>query len=216
MKKQLLSFRDFLKTGRLGGVSPNMTMAEIVDVLGMPEHPDPYYWTFGKLEISFAGEAPRQMNWFQIEEAGYLEGELETLTDRFSLSLDGFSGKTKPSEFLGAGLWAAGQAKVFYAACGDDIMLNICAGLIQMHFDVDTDFIGDQDAEAYLSASSPSQSIAEIESRAVLDSIYSYPNPKAEEVPGAFNWKRLSASHYLVLADRRQTPANEKGARRPL
>jgi len=36
------------------------------------------------------------------------------------------------------------------------------------------------------------------------------------EVPGAFNWKLLSGGHYLALAERRQTPANEKGARRPL
>lgn len=216
MKKQLLSFRDFLKTGKLGAVSPDMTMAEIVEVLGMPEHADPGYWTFGKLEISFDVEAPHLMNWFQIEQAGYLKGNLEALTDRLALSLDGFSGKTKPSEFLVAGLWATDQAKVFYAASGDDILLNICAGRIQMHFRVDTEFIGDQDAEAYLSSSSTSQLIAEIDPRTVLDSIYAYPSPKAEEVPGALNWKLLSGGHYLALADRRQTSANEKGARRPL
>lgn len=216
MKKQLLSFRDFLKTGSLGPISPDMTMAEIVEVLGTPEHADPEYWTFGKLEISFDVELPHQMNWFQIEEAGYLTGELEALTDRFALSLDGFSGKTKPSEFLGAGLWATDQAKVFYAASGRDIGLNICAGRIQMHFHVATDFIRDQDTESYLSASPTSQSVAEIDSRAVLGSIYSHPYPKVEEVPGAFNWKLLSGSQYLALADGRQTLANEKGARRPL
>ncbi|WP_128289224.1 hypothetical protein [Mesorhizobium sp. M7A.F.Ca.MR.176.00.0.0] len=128
MKKQLLSFRDFLKTGSLGPISPDMTMAEIVEVLGMPEHVDPDYWTFGKLEISFDITPPRQMNWFQIEQASYLKGDLEALTTRFALSLDGFSGKTKPSEFLGAGLWTPDQAKVFYAASGHDIGMNICAG----------------------------------------------------------------------------------------
>ena len=216
MKKQLVSFRDFLKTGRLGAVSPDMTMAEIVDVIGMPEHADPDYWTFGKLEISFDVEPPHRMNWFQIEQANHLKGDLEALTDRFALSLDGFTGKTKPSEFLGAGLWTPDQAKVFYAASGHAIGMNICAGLIQMHFHVATDLIANQDAEAYLSASSPSQSMAKIDSRAVLNSIYSYPHPKTEKVPGAFNWKLLSGSQYLALVDGRQTSTNEKGARRPL
>ncbi|MBZ9904534.1 hypothetical protein LB557_00730 [Mesorhizobium sp. BR115XR7A] len=203
MKKQLLSFRDFLKTGSLGPIRPDMTMAKIVEVLGTPEHADPDYWTFGKLEISFDIEPPHQMNWFQIEEAGYLKGQSETVTDCFALALDGLSGKTKPSEFLGAGLWLPDQAKVFYATSGHDIGMNICAGLIQIHFHVATDFIGDQDTEAYLGASSTSQSMREIDSRAVLDSIYSYPSPKTEEVPGAFNWKLLSGSQYLALASGR-------------
>ncbi|WP_027057010.1 hypothetical protein [Mesorhizobium loti] len=204
MKKQLVSFRDFLKTGSLGPISPDMTMAEIVEVLGMPEHADPDYWTFGKLEISFDVEPPSQMNWFQIEEAGYLKGELEVITDRLALSLDGFSGKTKPSQFLDASLWAPDQVKIFYAASGDDILLNICAGSIQIHFRVDTDFIGDQDAERYLNSSAISQLVAEIDSHAVLDSIYSYPYPKAEEVPGAFNWTPLSGTDYLNLPNRQK------------
>ncbi|MBZ9707852.1 hypothetical protein LB543_14080 [Mesorhizobium sp. ESP7-2] len=216
MKKQLLSFRDFLKTGKLGPVSPGMTMAEIAAVLGAPEHADPNYWTFGKLEISFDGEAPYQMNWFQIEEAGYLKGDVEVLADGLALSLDGFSGKTKPSKFLDVGLWTADQAKVFYAPCDDSILLNICAGPIQMHFRVDADFIGDQNAETYLNSSVISQLIAEIDSRAILDSIYSYPYPKTEMVPGSFNWKLLSGSQYLTLSAGQPTPANRKGARRPL
>ncbi|WP_164832191.1 hypothetical protein, partial [Mesorhizobium sp. M7A.F.Ca.CA.004.05.2.1] len=77
-------------------------------------------------------------------------------------------------------------------------------------------FIGNQDAETYLKASSPSQAMAKIDSRAVLDSIYSYPYPNTEEVPGAFDWKLLSGSQYLALADGQQTSANKKGARRPL
>ncbi|MCZ8545502.1 hypothetical protein OOJ09_15030 [Mesorhizobium qingshengii] len=198
-----MSFRDFLKTGKLGAISPDMTMTEIVTVLGTPEHADPDYWTFGKLEISFDVEAPRQMNWFQIEEAGYLKGDLEVLTNRLALSLDGFSGKTKPSQFLDAGLWAPNQVKIFYAASGDDILLNICAGPVQIHFRVDANLKDGQDAETYLSNVPMSQLIMKIDSQAVLDSIYSYPHPKTEEVPGAFNWKLLSGSHYLILAGRR-------------
>jgi hypothetical protein len=207
MTKQLLSFRDFLRTGTLGPVSPSLKMIDIASVLGPPdgwitEHAEtiPVYWTFGQLEISFAEEAPHQMNWFQIEEAGYLEGDFEILTDRLVLSLDGFRGDTKPSEFLAAGLWTPEEAAVFYAAVSDDILLNICAGPIQIHFRVDTDFIEDGDAKKYLASSTVSQLVSDIDSRATLDSIYSYSQPAFEEIPGAFNWNLLSGRDYLMVA----------------
>ena len=210
MKKQLLSFRDFLKTGCLGPVFPSLKMIDIAGVLGPPDdwitkHAEtiPVYWIFGKLEISFDDEAPHRMNWFQIEEAGYLEGDFEVLTDRLVLSLDGFSGGMKPTEFLAAGLWAPEDATVFYAAASDDILLNICAGPIQIHFRVDTDFIEDGDAQKYLANFTVSQLVSDIDSRATLDSIYSYAESASEEIPGAFNWKLLSGRDYLTLA--RQT-----------
>ncbi|MCV3209530.1 hypothetical protein OHD62_16945 [Mesorhizobium sp. YC-39] len=141
MKKQLLSFRDFLKTGKLGPVSPDMKLIEIAGALGSPEGwnidedaPIPLYWFFGKLEISFDSIAPYQMNWFQIEGAAQLRGKFESLTEQFKLSLDGFGGETKPSEFLAADLWDSKQATVYYAALSDDILLNICAGRVQLHF----------------------------------------------------------------------------------
>ncbi|TSE12985.1 hypothetical protein C1D09_006195 [Mesorhizobium intechi] len=206
MTKQLLSFRDFLRTGTFGPVSPLLTMIEVASLLGPPdgwitEHAEtiPVYWIFGKLEISFSEEAPHRMNWFQIEEAGYLDGDFEILTDRLVLTLDGFSGHTGPSEFLAAGLWAPEKAAVFYAALSDDILLNICAGPIQIHFRVDTGFIEDGDAQKYLASSSLSQLISDIDSRATLDSIYSYSQPAFEEIPGAFNWNLLSGRDYLTL-----------------
>jgi hypothetical protein len=206
VKKHLVSFCDFLKTGTLGPISAGMKMMEVAETLGPPdgwitEHAKtvPVYWTFGKLEICFGEDAPHLMNWFQIEEAGYLEGDFEVLTDSLRLSLDGFTGDTKPSEFLAAGLWAAQEATVFYAAVSDDILLNVCAGPIQIHFRVDTGFIGDGDAERYLTDASVSQLIGDIGSRTKLDSIYSYPHPALEQVPGAFNWKALSGRDYLNL-----------------
>jgi hypothetical protein len=198
MKRQLVSFRDFLKTGKLGPVSPDIKMIEIAEVLGTPA--DPNYWTFGKLEISFDDEAPHEMNWFQIEEADYLEGDFEAFTDRLALSLDGFSGDTKPSEFLAAGLWGPEEATMFYTALSDEILLNICAGPIQIDFRVDTDFIEDGDTQKYLTNSTVSQLVSDIDSRATLDSVYSYPQPAFEEIPGAFNWNLLSGRDYLKLA----------------
>src|SRR5688500_6088670 len=123
MKKQLISFRDFLKTGVFGPISPGMKMIEVARELGAPdgwttEHAEtiPLYWTFGKLEISFDEDSPHLMSWFQIEEAGYLEGDFDVVTSHLVLSLDGFSGTTKPSEFLSADLWPPENVTVAY--CG--------------------------------------------------------------------------------------------------
>ncbi|MGX9178198.1 hypothetical protein ACWTU8_09990 [Mesorhizobium sp. BHbdii] len=183
-----------------------MKMLEVAKALGAPdgwntEHADviPDYWFFGKLEISFDDVAPYQMNWFQIEEAGYLEGDFEPLTDQIVISLDGFSGDTKPSDFLAEGLWDPKEATIYYAALSDDILLNICAGCIQVHFRVDTAFIDDGDAQNYLNASTVSRLVRDIDSRTTVDSIYSYPDLAREEVPGVFNWKTLSGRDYLNL-----------------
>ncbi|RAZ88735.1 hypothetical protein DPM33_22395 [Mesorhizobium hawassense] len=131
MKKQLVSFRDFLATGVLGPVSLDMRLIEVAQALGSPDgwnidegDPIPVYWFFGKLEISFDSTAPHSMHWFQIEEASQLEGEFEPLTKQLKMSLDGFSGATRPSEFLAASLWDPTQASVYYAALSDDILLK--------------------------------------------------------------------------------------------
>lgn len=57
MKKQLASFRDFLATGVLGPVSPDMRLIEMAQALGSPDgwnisdgDPIPVYWFFGNLE----------------------------------------------------------------------------------------------------------------------------------------------------------------------
>ncbi|TGP26819.1 MULTISPECIES: hypothetical protein [unclassified Mesorhizobium] len=206
MKKQLASFRDFLATGNLGPVAPDMALKDIAATLGPPDgwnvdddHPVPVYWFFGNLEISFDSAAPYQMNWFQIEGATQLRGKSATLTGRLKLSLDGFCGETKPSEFLSAGLWDSRQATVYYAALRDDILLNICTGCVQIHFQVDTSFIGDREAIEYLGESTLSRLVRDVDSRTKVDSIYSYPQAATEEMPGALNWRSLSGQDYLDL-----------------
>ena len=206
MKKQLASFRDFLATGKLGPVSSGMKLIEVAETLGSPDGWNiddgdlvPLYWFFGPLEISFDSIAPYQMNWFQIEGAAQLRGKSESLTEQLKLSLDGFSGATKPSEFLAAGLWDTGRTTVYYAAVGDDILLNICAGCIQIHFQVASAFIGDRKAVEYLNESTLSQLVRAIDSQTKVDSIYSYPQTAREEMPGAFNWRSLTGQDYLNL-----------------
>lgn len=204
MKKQIVSFRDFLRTGNIGPVSPTMKMIEIAKLLGAPDdwmtHDNdhaPLYWCYGNLEISFDKTPQHKMHWFQIENAGYLEGDYELIADSLVLSLDGFSGQTKPSEFLGSGLWSPDAVKVFYAAVSDDILLNICAGSIQIFYRVDTDFIEDKDATRYLETTEIKQLIGDIDGRTEIDSIYSYPHIATEKLAGAFNWKSCNAGDYL-------------------
>jgi hypothetical protein len=208
MKKQLVSFRDFLKTGVIGPVSPGMKLIEVAKELGAPdgwitEHAEtiPPYWTFGKLEISFDEVPPYLMNWFQIEEAGYLEGDFDVLTDRLVLSLDGFNGTTRPSEFLSAGLWPPESAIVSYHGLSDDIALAISAGPIQLFFRVHTDFIADRDAAAHLDRTALPQLIKTIDEQVdMLDSIYSYPYRSIEFIDAQrdiYGWKSLSGSEYL-------------------
>lgn len=208
MKKQLASFRDFLTTGTLGPLSPEMKLIDVAKVLGTPdgwnidESDDvPLYWCFGKVEISFDSAAPYQMNWFQVEEAGQLKGKFEPLTERLKLSLDKFSRKTKPSKFLSAGLWDLQRTTVYYAALSDDILLNICAGRIQIHFQVGTSFINDGDAVKHLSKAKLDRLVRDIDSQTRVDSIYSYPQPATEEVPGIFNWRALTGQDYLDILE---------------
>ncbi|TPK92895.1 hypothetical protein FJ934_19850 [Mesorhizobium sp. B2-4-12] len=203
MKKELASFRDFLRTGRLGPISPTLKMNEVAELLGIPAHADSDYWTFGKLEISFDEEAPHKMKWLQIEEAGYLAGDFEVFTDRLVLLLDNFNGYTKPSDFLRAGLWAPENATLFYTASLRDIELNICAGAIQIHFRVDADFIEDRDAEKYLDSVTMSKLVGDIDHRTKIDSIYSYSHPALEQISGAIDWRPIDGRNYLDLVGNR-------------
>jgi hypothetical protein len=211
MKKQLISFQDFLKTGALGPISLGMKMIDVARELGAPdswitEHAEtiPPYWIYGKLEISFDEDPPYPMNWFQIEQAGYLEGDFDILADELVLSLGGFSGTTKPSEFLSAGLWPPESVTVSYYGLGDDIVVTISAGPVELHFRIDTDFLADGDAPSYLDRTALPQLIKTVDGQAdMLDSIYSYPHHSLENIESSrdiFGWKSLSGSEYLAYA----------------
>jgi hypothetical protein len=211
MKKQLISFREFLRTGAFGPISSAMKMIEVAKELGPPEgwiteHAEtiPLYWTFGKLEISFDEDSPHLMNWFQIEQAGYLEGDFDILTDRLVLSLDGFNGVTKPSVFLSGDLWPLETTTVSYCGLSDDIMLSICAGPIELHFRVDTDFLADGDAPGYLGRTELPQLVKTFDEQVYeLDSIYSYPYQAIERIHTCrdiLGWKSLTSKEYLAHA----------------
>jgi hypothetical protein len=212
MKKQPLSFRDFLTTGNLGVIRPGMKLIEVAKELGAPTWWNinageivPEYWGYGdNLEISFDETPPHFVNWFQLEHAGYLEGDFAKITDRVVLALEGLSGKTKPSEFLSAGLWLPESVSVSYHGLSDDIAVAISAGPVVIYFRVDTNFITDGDASAYLARTDFPQLISTLDRQAdMLDSIYSLPHPAIELIESqseVMGWKSLSGSDYLTLA----------------
>lgn len=204
MKKQLVSFREFLKTGTLGPISTNMRMVEVAATLGVPDYwitdsavAVPVYWGFGKLEICFAEDSPHRVNWFQIEHAGYLEGEFEIITAELALALDGLNGSTKPSEFLSAGIWEPEATAVYYAILSGDIMLNICAHNVQIHFQVKIDpqiqtKSEEIDIQKYIYSI-----IEKIDSNTSIDSIYSYRMDAKNEISPALDWNAMSGRDYL-------------------
>ncbi|MER9082886.1 hypothetical protein [Mesorhizobium sp. M0895] len=223
MKKQLVSFRDFLKTGTLGPVYPGMKMIEIAKVLGAPDdwlteyaEAVPEYWFYGTLEASFDKDPPHELDWFQIEHVHAIRGKTERITDQFVLSMEGLNGRTKPSEFLEAGLWAPDEVKIFYAKFSDwEFTLDLCAGPVHIFFRVDIDFIENGEIERYLSKTSVAQIISDIDRRTVVDSIYSYRHPSSEQRRIELDWKVLTGNEHLALVRQHISP-KRKGARRPL
>ncbi|MBD0413773.1 hypothetical protein [Oryzicola mucosus] len=182
MPNNLVSFRKFLQTGRLGPISADMTLMDVARVLGGPDRfilssdqTVPLYWCYNKLEISFAEDVPHRIEWFQIEYADCLDGDFEVIVDdMLAMTLDGFDNATKPSEFLLQDVWSPNDTIVTLRAISDDILLNIKSGPIRIYFRVDTDFLQGSDAGHYLRSNRLEDVVRTIDTRTQLDSIYSY------------------------------------------
>ncbi|MBB6469497.1 hypothetical protein HNQ96_005387 [Aminobacter lissarensis] len=199
------SFRDFLKTGKLGPLETGKTLLAVADALGPPNwfqiHPDtklvPSYWGYGKVEISFDLDPPYEIQWFQIENAGELSGKHEAIAKDFKLALEGFSATTKPSEFLQAGLWL--EAIVHIGALADDLYLNISAGRVAMHFRVDSSFVEDGDAARYANNTPVTDLVKDLDSKTTIDSIYAMPSPdEAIRSASVTTIHQISGKDYLA------------------
>lgn len=174
----LISFRDFLKTGHFGPITPDLCLLDVANTLGAPDsfltkHAEniPTYWRYGKFEIDFLVEVPHKIRFYQIEWASYLEGQYELIKNDIVLLLEGLHGSTKPSEFLLAGLWDTENVTVNVGAMSDDIKLNICAGLVRIVFEINASFIENGDAEKYLTDTSITEIIKTIDDRTEVNSI---------------------------------------------
>lgn len=214
----LISFRDFLRSGNFGPLTPDLCLLDVAEKFGAPTkfmtrfaENIPLYWLYGKFEIEFETEAPHKIVFYQIEWASYLEGQYELIKDDIVLLLEGLHGDTKPSAFLQSDLWEAEHARVNVGALSDDIRLNICAGPVTIVFRVDSRFVEDGDAERYVASTDYREIVKAIDNRTEIDSIAVVPRPSDALAYSKFGHvHHLSGRNYLdCLQDIRQDAVEE-------
>ena len=159
----------------------------------------PTYWCYKNLELQFEFDPPHKIDFFQIENAGYLKGEYEVFTENLIMTLDGFDGDTKPSQFLSADLWDPDTVVVSIGALADDVHLNIAAGRIAISIDVDSKFIEDEDAVRYVESTDLARIVADIDGRTSLNGIFAFPDSAARTGSTIGHRHRLSGREYLSL-----------------
>lgn len=107
----IVSFKEFLRTGRLGPISTDLGPNALAQVMGAPEAvligerlPFPDYWCYGPLEFCFVRgpSGQPQMDFFQIENADALSGDCEVVpvgrgTNTFILTVDPATGESTHS-----------------------------------------------------------------------------------------------------------------------
>ncbi|KAA0697681.1 hypothetical protein DTW90_20100 [Neorhizobium sp. P12A] len=210
MTGTLISFREFLKTGNFGPITPDSVLLDVARKLGAPESfittyakDIPTYWRYGKFEIGFEEEAPYKIYFYQIEWASYLEGPYELIKDDIVLLLEGLHGSTRPSEFLLADLWKAEDVAVNFGALCDDLHLNISSGAIEIVFEIDSSFVDGNDAEKYLANSNLQDVVKDIDHRTQINSIVvSASRSEAVSAVDYLHRHKLSGREYLRFSER--------------
>ncbi len=201
----LISFSEFLAFGKFGPITPDLCLLDVANEIGAPtsfitEYAEniPTYWRYGRFEIEFEQEAPHKIRFYQIEFASDLEGQFELINDSIVLLLEGFHGRSKPSEFLSQGLWDADTVTINIGAMGDDVRVNICAGVVAIIFQIDSRFIEDGDAERYVANNDASQIVRDIDHRAEINCIEVKPSAADNLVQQKSGHTRhLSGREYL-------------------
>lgn len=201
----LISLREFLKTGVFGPLHLEMNLLDVAKVLGAPSHfitghaeNIPTYWCYGKLEIEFEEIAPHRIRFYQLEFANDLEGQFEPISRDSILSLDGFSGKTNPSDFLQSNLCDLGQVVVNISALADDILLNVCMGRVEIYFRVESSFTIDGNALDFIKNNSLEDFLLTVDQQSTVDSIYVM-SPSHSSTSSYMSVYRLSGTEYLNL-----------------
>lgn len=141
---KIASFLDFLRSGSMGKLSANSTPAQVAQHLGVPgghllqaEDTWPLYWCYGDhIEIAFRPDSNGKMTFFQIERAQWLKGDFFAVGDNMVVTLDGFRGDMRPSEFLTYALShniACSVTPYFYKYGGDtcymDLWISFASGV---------------------------------------------------------------------------------------
>lgn len=201
----LISFSEFLTFGRFGPITPDLCLLDVAHEIGAPTsfvtnyaENIPTYWRYGKFEIEFEQQAPHKIRFYQIEFASDLEGQFELINDRIVLLLEGFHGRSKPSEFLSRGLLDADTVTINIGALGEDVRFNICAGRVAIVFEIDSTFIEDGDAERYVANNDVSRIVRDIDHRTEINCFTVVPSAADNLVRQKFGHTRhLSGRDYL-------------------
>jgi len=185
-------------------MQPRLTMLDVVARLGAPSNfvtgsngDVPVYWCYGKLEIQFDVDVPHRTNWFQLEWAGYLEGDFEILTSNLVIALDGFTGSTTPLGFLSADLWHPSDVTVHFVEIAGDITVQLSVRTVQLIFRVDQSFLHDQEAVIYLAKNAITDIVRDIDSHRELDSIYSHSSEQEAEESNRRARRQISGDGYI-------------------
>lgn len=212
----LATFRDFLKTGKLGLLTPTLDLRATSDLLGPPgdwaysSKVDvfPLYWMYDgglgcRLEISFEPSPPHVMQWFQIDGAEGLRQDVHVFADRLALAMDGFHGRSRPSELLSSGIWENQTALLQFDP--NDMMLVVSAGTVQIVFEVDSEDedVPDGERRAMLAdAFGTNRCFAEIERHYRMTSIYAFPRREAASWPELPGQLSCAGDRYLASLER--------------
>ncbi|MCI5078159.1 hypothetical protein [Oricola sp.] len=208
----LCSFREFLKTGCLGALTPEQNLMDVARLLGTPQYwmieesdaPFPLYWGYDdrhsrggpSLEISFDKKPPHAMNWFQLEHADYIADEVHSFGQRLAVAMDGFVAETRASELLQSGVWEPRAATVQYNAEID--MLLVTFGRVEVAYmleETEAEKLDKARRAAMQAAFGQTAVFAEMDARFILNSIYSRPAPVDAEPP---NVSVCSGEQYLM------------------
>jgi hypothetical protein len=207
----LASFRDFLKTGNLGPLTPTLDLRATSGLLGPPgdwvfiskEDGFPLYWMYQdglrcRLEINFDPSPPHAMQWFQIDGAEGLRQAVHVFGNHLALAMDGFHGGCGPSELLASRVWET--EKVLLQFDPKDLMLVVSAGTVQLIFEIADDEDGPTGERRAMLADAfgRNRCFAEIERHYQMTSIYAFPRREAALWPELAGHVNCSGDRYLA------------------
>lgn len=208
----LVSFRDFLKTGHLGPLSPTLDLRATSDLLDPPrdwvfiskEDSFPLYWIYEdglgcRLEINFDPSPPYAMQWFKLDGTDCLRQDVHVFGDQLALAMDGFQGRCRPSELLASRVWENEQVLIQFEP--KDLMLVVSAGTVQLIFEIPDggEDVPSGERRAMLAdAFGRNRCFAEIERHYQITSIYAFPRREAALWPELAGHVNCPGNRYLA------------------
>lgn len=172
----LTSLTVFLNTGKLGPLTPGVSLKEVARLLGppvqwlpsgyLPVGPVPGYWRYrNHLEISFSFELAPQCNWFQIEFARSMRGKIVQVASDMVMSLDGLSGTSTISDCISA-IADVDRVRIRLVNELGHQQPTVIVDDLEMQFTTDEEF--------YTPDMTMADLVRRTEAHAELDSIYSF------------------------------------------